>query len=388
MNHATYLLNPGDMFQVDPDAVMYATGMPKKKPRPKPEDAATEEDGGRALKKWKKEQEWKKKRNNMKSEMKEAPTAEAAEAEGEAKNEAAAPEADEGSLEPAEADESSSEPTDADAAVETAPDHTKPAFLKWRMKNLANQTRKILSYKRKEQKGMSAKAKQQLRVMLSQVKQVQSKLGRKDAKAEDAEQLISSINISLAELHISENGAKKDGPKQFGRDGGIAGDETGDLEADDEDDGGLSEALLAENLSAADLDQLAEKHVDNWMFKHVGDEYEESSEEIAAANRDGAEDADVSRGMLGQRHQNELASFLEDLKSNPMDASKPYKTPWEPRPYMSPFAFIPRYLEVNQNICAAVYLRHPVARQGMAEIPSPFPPEVHELAFNWYLRRR
>jgi hypothetical protein len=70
------------------------------------------------------------------------------------------------------------------------------------------------------------------------------------------------------------------------------------------------------------------------------------------------------------------------------DPAKPYATPWRPRPYMSAFAFIPRYLEVNQNICAAVYLRHPVARPGMSEVPSPFPQDTNQLAFNWYLKRR
>lgn len=66
----------------------------------------------------------------------------------------------------------------------------------------------------------------------------------------------------------------------------------------------------------------------------------------------------------------------------------PYATPWRPRDYMSAFAFIPRYLEVNQNVCAAVYLRHPVARPGLAEVPTPFHVETGQLAFNWYLRRR
>ncbi|KAF1994298.1 alpha-L RNA-binding motif-containing protein [Amniculicola lignicola CBS 123094] len=77
-----------------------------------------------------------------------------------------------------------------------------------------------------------------------------------------------------------------------------------------------------------------------------------------------------------------------DSKWNGKDASKPYRTPWRPRDYMSAFAFIPRYLEVNQNICAAVYLRHPVARPGLAEVPTPFHVETGQLAFNWYLRRR
>jgi ribosomal protein S4 len=77
-----------------------------------------------------------------------------------------------------------------------------------------------------------------------------------------------------------------------------------------------------------------------------------------------------------------------DRQWNRFDPTKPYITPWRPKNYMPAFAFIPRYLEVNQNICAAVYLRHPVARPGLAEVPTPFAYETGQLAFNWYLRRR
>lgn len=83
-----------------------------------------------------------------------------------------------------------------------------------------------------------------------------------------------------------------------------------------------------------------------------------------------------------------LHAALEKARANPLDVTKPYATPWEPRPFMSAFAFIPRYLEVNQNICSAVYLRHPVARPGLAEVPTPFSAETMALGFNWYLRRR
>ena len=76
------------------------------------------------------------------------------------------------------------------------------------------------------------------------------------------------------------------------------------------------------------------------------------------------------------------------MRDNPLDNSKTYSTPWQPRQYMSAFAFIPRYLEVNQNICAAVYLRHPVARPGSAEVPTPFGESIATPAYGWYLRRR
>ncbi|KAI9765549.1 MAG: mitochondrial 37S ribosomal protein nam9 [Candelina submexicana] len=83
-----------------------------------------------------------------------------------------------------------------------------------------------------------------------------------------------------------------------------------------------------------------------------------------------------------------LQAALREVRENPIDSTKPYATPWRPRDYMSAFAFIPRFLEVNQNICSAVYLRHPVARPGLGEVPTPFSNETNQLAFNWYLRRR
>ena len=83
-----------------------------------------------------------------------------------------------------------------------------------------------------------------------------------------------------------------------------------------------------------------------------------------------------------------LRDALKKARENPIDPSKPYATPWRPREYMSPFAFIPPYLEVHQKVCSAVYLRHPVARPGLAEVPTPFQSETLSLAHNWYLRRR
>lgn len=86
--------------------------------------------------------------------------------------------------------------------------------------------------------------------------------------------------------------------------------------------------------------------------------------------------------------QEALAKQMEKEDENPVNALKAYATPWQPRPYMSPFAFVPRYLEVHHAIASAVYLRHPVVRHGLAEVPTPFSPETNQLAFNWYLRRR
>ena len=83
-----------------------------------------------------------------------------------------------------------------------------------------------------------------------------------------------------------------------------------------------------------------------------------------------------------------LRRALIEAKENPVDASKAYATPWRPREFMSAFAFVPRYLEVHPKICSAVYVRHPVARPGLGEVPTPFGAETLALAHNWYLRRR
>ncbi|MCJ1405865.1 mitochondrial 37S ribosomal protein nam9 [Xylographa trunciseda] len=97
---------------------------------------------------------------------------------------------------------------------------------------------------------------------------------------------------------------------------------------------------------------------------------------------------DGSTIVLPSDQRRMLREALAEARENPIDPSKPYATPWRPRDYMSAFAFVPRYLEVHHKICSAVYLRHPVARPGLGEVPTPFPAEVNGLAYNWYLRRR
>ncbi|PHH78592.1 hypothetical protein CDD80_6634 [Ophiocordyceps camponoti-rufipedis] len=83
----------------------------------------------------------------------------------------------------------------------------------------------------------------------------------------------------------------------------------------------------------------------------------------------------------------QITKLLEQLEEKLVDGKEPYATPWRPRPFMPAFAFIPRYLEVNPYICAGVYLRHPVARKGLAEVPTPFSYLTSQLAHNWYLGR-
>lgn len=118
---------------------------------------------------------------------------------------------------------------------------------------------------------------------------------------------------------------------------------------------------------------------------------EEDEEEVALEEDEDAEeeeeDIDLSPEDRDAVELAEIQRLIAEARDNPIDLEKPYGTPWRPRDYMSAFAFIPRYLEVNQNICAAVYLRHPVARPGLSEVPTPFPELTGQLAHSWYTRR-
>ena len=99
-------------------------------------------------------------------------------------------------------------------------------------------------------------------------------------------------------------------------------------------------------------------------------------------------DLQAQAASLTPQQLDTLRLALQEARDNPIDASKSYATPWRPREWMSAFAFIPRYLEVHHKICSAVYVRHPVVRPGLAEVPTPYALHVNGLAHNWYLRRR
>lgn len=57
---------------------------------------------------------------------------------------------------------------------------------------------------------------------------------------------------------------------------------------------------------------------------------------------------------------------------------------FKPLNFMSPWMFIPTYLEVCYATCSTVFLRAPLAQPKYMEIPSPYPPSWHQLVFEWY----
>lgn len=59
-----------------------------------------------------------------------------------------------------------------------------------------------------------------------------------------------------------------------------------------------------------------------------------------------------------------------------------------PLEYMAPWMFIPSYLEVCFASCSSVFLRAPLAQPALMEIPSPYPPNWHQLVYEWYAQKK
>jgi ribosomal protein S4 len=291
MTYPGYLLNPGDMFQVDPERVMFATGMPKPSTAVKEDDAEASENAV------------------------EASTRESDEVTSDGEKTA-------GKVEDAEGAEEEEDPRQV-------------------LKSLLAQSKSILASPREK---LAAKRKQDLRAFQKSIKRTLS-------KSRSSTILTDSLEAQWLELQNQLNISRKE-PS---------------LPSDQN-----SNAATAETDQASEAEHTAER-----------------KEQPATAKSPAQPPSDtIDTTGLSDRDLKDLRAALELLKDNPIDPSKPYLTPWQPREYMSAFAFIPRYLEVNQNICAAVYLRHPVARPGLAEVPTPFAEGTSASAFAWYLRRR
>lgn len=284
MRYPGYLLNPGDMFQVDPERVMFATGAPK-------ESAKT------------------------------ATTTKESESQDEdTVAEQAAPEP---------------EPEEEDADVE---DDRPPREV---LKDLQAQAKSILASERSQ---IGAKKKQDLRAFTKSVKRMLSRSSSSTILTDSLEAQFEELKNQLRIQRQNRKDGKTSSPSE-------------------------QKSKPSTNAEVESPDKpLADAQLDA----------EEATEE----------DLDMETNYISDKDLESLKQALQTSMDNPIDPEKPYATPWRPRDYMSAFAFIPRFLEVNQNICAAVYLRHPVARPGLAEVPTPYSSETGASAYVWYLRRR
>ncbi|KAI9221276.1 hypothetical protein BC828DRAFT_381458 [Blastocladiella britannica] len=99
----------------------------------------------------------------------------------------------------------------------------------------------------------------------------------------------------------------------------------------------------------------------------------------AAAAATAETDADPATTATTSETAPVQASITEAVKNGALH--------FTPRPFSQPWMFVPEYLEVDYAACAAVFVRAPMVKPGKCEVPSPFPPEVHGLAHEYYSRR-
>ena len=316
MKYPGYLLNPGDLFQVRPELVMYATGAPKdklerRKARLQKRKKATEsEPGGEP---------------EQKEQTEQTEQTEQKEGKGEA------------------SDKATKSPGESSSGKDRDPRQT--------LKALLSQARNIMASSKDV---LPAKRKQELRGFQQAIRRVLSRSEASTVLAGNLEeQFAELISLLKAKKAVGEKDPKK--TTRHTKEQGTRG--------------GREEAPPTAETSGETSEQLTEAF------------------QAAARNPDGKLDAELTSELTDEEFD-VLKRALVQIRDNPVDLSKPYATPWRPRDYMSAFAFIPRYLEVNQNICAAVYLRHPVARPGISEVPTPFNEDINRAAFAWYLRRR
>lgn len=107
------------------------------------------------------------------------------------------------------------------------------------------------------------------------------------------------------------------------------------------------------------------------------------------------EEATETEGEAASAESASADSAAEVAKTEPPRRQKPTKekdnlTPFNLPPYASPFIFVPAYIEPSFATCSAIYLRHPTARPGYSEIPTPYDAdgEVVRFAWEWYAKVR
>ncbi|OJD20068.1 hypothetical protein AJ78_00085 [Emergomyces pasteurianus Ep9510] len=344
MRYPGYLLNPGDLFQVDPERVMFATGAPK--------DPQQRRRG-------------RKRRNRD--------PVEAAATEETTK-------ANKGSTEANAAEETS-------ASTEGAEEHADIVENAEQSSEAAN--KKELS---------PEEARNALTRLLSQAKEI---MNNKDVSAPaqrlNLNNFRKGVRQALSSTFSSTN-IVEDLEAQFLQLKALADKSSSEPEPESTTEPSASTNLTSSSSSSSSAN-LPESVLptstpnDKPSTKSTSSPSTPQDPVLAAALKQAIENPsapldETTHPQISEEDLAVLRQALYQMHENPIDSLKPYATPWRPRDYMSAFAFIPRYLEVNQNICAAVYLRHPVAKPGRSEVPSPYPDAVNGAAFVWYLRRR
>ncbi|KAA1477938.1 alpha-L RNA-binding motif-containing protein [Dentipellis sp. KUC8613] len=118
-------------------------------------------------------------------------------------------------------------------------------------------------------------------------------------------------------------------------------------------------------------------------------EAEVEETDAAAAESEGAE-VEASAADEAADSASEPSPPARQVKKPFKKAKKSDLTPFNLPPYASPFIFLPAYVEVSFATCTGIYVRHPTARPGYSEIPTPYDAdgEIVRLAWEWYSKVR
>lgn len=323
MKYPGYLLNPGDLFQVDPERVLYATGAPK--------DRVERREGRLA--------------RRAATVTKSADDSETAATE-DAKNEGS--------------------PPVEDTTVESKdPRET--------LKSLLSQAKTILA---REKDVLPAKRKQEIRGFQRAVRSVLSRSASSTVLTDNLESQFTGLMSALKVKRTSTPSANKEATQNASSSSSSSPSPSPSSSSPSTSPSSPSSSPSSSSTASTSTSETA-----SGISEPLKEAFQKAAHDPSSLD-------EVDTAELSDTEIEVLRRALQQLRDNPIDSQKPYATPWRPRDYMGAFAFIPRYLEVNQNICAAVYLRHPVARPGGSEVASPFGESVGTAAYTWYLRRR
>ncbi|WVO14087.1 hypothetical protein L204_101715 [Cryptococcus depauperatus] len=99
------------------------------------------------------------------------------------------------------------------------------------------------------------------------------------------------------------------------------------------------------------------------------------------------EEVEEPQSESEETEETESTSIKTDSLEHPSQ-SPSSKSYFELPPYASPHIFVPSYILPSYLTCSAVYVRHPTARPGYSEIPSPYDAGGELMSLGWeYFRR-
>ncbi|WVF71960.1 hypothetical protein IAT40_006770 [Kwoniella sp. CBS 6097] len=114
----------------------------------------------------------------------------------------------------------------------------------------------------------------------------------------------------------------------------------------------------------------------------------ETPEEVGATASASGDADSSSPTEASAASQTPTSTSPADIQSSSSSASSSNGTHFTLPAYASPHIFVPAYILPSYLTCSAVYVRHPTARRGYSEIPSPYDAGGELMSLGWeYFKR-